>query len=92
MVRMGSPVRFRRGVPLLSRTSPPWVRRVAPSRRCRDAVRRHLADPRRVLQVRDTALVLAGHALNVVRRANDGSWCYAISLLDPGPTTATRKR
>ena len=57
-----------------------------------DADRAYLADPRRVLQVRETALVLAGHALNVVRRANDGSWCYAISLLDPGPTTATRKR
>jgi hypothetical protein len=27
------------------------------------------------------ALVLAGHAINVVRR-DDGSWRYAISLLD----------
>jgi hypothetical protein len=44
--------------------------------------RRYLADPRRVLQVRDSALVLAGHATNVVRRADDGSWRYAISLLD----------
>jgi hypothetical protein len=43
----------------------------------------YLADPRVVLQVRDTALVLAGHATNVLRRADDGCWRYAISLLDP---------
>jgi hypothetical protein len=49
-----------------------------------DSDRRYLADPRRVLQVRDTALVLAGRATNVVRRADDGSWRYAISLLDLG--------
>jgi hypothetical protein len=46
-----------------------------------DSQRSYLADPRRVLQVRDTALVLAGHAINVVRRTDDGSWRYAISLL-----------
>jgi hypothetical protein len=46
-----------------------------------DSERLYPADPRRVLQVRDTALVLAGHATNVVRRTN-GSWRYAISLLD----------
>jgi hypothetical protein len=44
--------------------------------------RLYLADPRRVLQARDTALIQAGHAINVVRRADDGSWRYAISLLD----------
>jgi hypothetical protein len=43
----------------------------------------YLADPRVVLEVRDTALVLAGHATNVLRRADDGCWRYAISLLDP---------
>ncbi len=47
----------------------------------------YLADPRRVLQVRDTALVLAGRAVNVVRRTDNGSWRYAISLL--GLETAT---
>lgn len=47
-----------------------------------DSQRTYLADPRRVLQVRDTALVLAGRATNVVRRGDDGSWRYAISLLD----------
>jgi hypothetical protein len=47
-----------------------------------DLDRGYLADPRRVLQVHDTALVLAGRATNVIRRGDDGSWRYAISLLD----------
>jgi hypothetical protein len=51
--------------------------------------RGYLADPRRILQVRDTALVVAGGAINVVRRGDDGSWRYAISLLDLEGTTAT---
>jgi hypothetical protein len=60
-----------------------------------DSQRPYLADPRRVLQVRDTALVLTGYAINVVRRADDGSWRYAISLLDldkptrPSPAPST---
>jgi hypothetical protein len=60
-----------------------------------DSQRLYLADPRRVLQVRDTALVLTGCAINVVRRADDGSWRYAISLLDldkptrPSPAPST---
>lgn len=41
----------------------------------------YVADPRRIL--RDTALVLADHATNVIQRAHDGSWRYVISLLDP---------
>jgi hypothetical protein len=48
-----------------------------------DLDRSYLANPRRVLQARDTALVLAGHALNVARRGNDGFWRYAISVRDP---------
>jgi len=55
-----------------------------------DSERLYLADPRRVLQVRDTALVLAGRAINVVRRTDNGSWRYAISLLDLD--TATQER
>ena len=50
--------------------------------------RTYVADPRRVLQARDTALVVAEHAINVVRRGSDGGWRYAISLLslrDPTP-------
>jgi hypothetical protein len=54
-----------------------------------DAERLYLADLRRVLQARDTALVLTGHAINVVRRTDHGSWRYAISLLDRHITSAT---
>ena len=43
----------------------------------------YVADPRRILQARDTALVLGRRAINVVRRRNDGSWRYAISFLEP---------
>ena len=57
-----------------------------------DLDRRYLAEPRRILQVRDTALVLADHAINVVRRGEDGFWRYAISLLDLEKTTATKQR
>jgi hypothetical protein len=48
----------------------------------------YLADPRRVLQARDSALVVARGAVNVVRRGGDGMWRYAIALLnidDPNP-------
>ena len=59
-----------------------------------ESQRLYVADPRRVLQARDTALVLAGSAVNVARRADDGSWRYAISLLDldPWPTAGTKNR
>ena len=55
-----------------------------------DSQRLYLADPRRVLQARDTALVVSGRATNVVRRTDNGSWRYAISLLDL--ETATNER
>jgi hypothetical protein len=41
----------------------------------------YVADPRRVLQAHDIALVLATHGTSVVRRGADGGWRYAISLL-----------
>jgi hypothetical protein len=41
----------------------------------------YLADPRRVVQAHDLALVLAAQGTSVVRRAADGAWRYAISLL-----------
>ncbi len=47
----------------------------------------YLTDPRQVLQVRDTALVLGAHAVNVVRRSNAGYWRYMISHLDPNGTS-----
>jgi hypothetical protein len=53
-----------------------------------EADRIYLAEPRRVLQARDTALVVADRAINVVRRGSDGAWRYTIALLflDPTPT------
>jgi hypothetical protein len=50
----------------------------------------YLADPRRVVQARDTALVVAHRAINVVRRGDDGSWRYAIALMSFDPTTERR--
>jgi ketosteroid isomerase-like protein len=52
----------------------------------------YLADPQRVLQARDTALVLAATGVNVVRRGADRRWRYAISLLDNGHTTERTNR
>ena len=45
------------------------------------ADRTYVAEPQRVLQARDTALVVADRSINVVRRGADGTWRYAISLL-----------
>lgn len=45
----------------------------------------YLADPRRVLQARDTALVVVRGGANVVRRGSDGAWRYVISLLEFDP-------
>jgi hypothetical protein len=41
----------------------------------------YVADPRRVLQARDTALVMADRGINVARRGSEGAWRYAIALL-----------
>jgi ketosteroid isomerase-like protein len=50
--------------------------------------RTYVAEPRRVVQARDTALVLADRSINVLRRGSDGAWRFAIALLslDPVPT------
>jgi ketosteroid isomerase-like protein len=50
--------------------------------------RTYVAEPRRVVQAGDTAIVLADRAINVVRRESDGAWRYAIALLslDSTPT------
>jgi hypothetical protein len=42
----------------------------------------YLADPRHVVQARDTALVLGGRSIHVAHRAADRRWRYAISLLE----------
>ena len=41
----------------------------------------YLADPRRVLQAGDTALLLGDGVINVARRSKDGTWRFAISML-----------
>jgi hypothetical protein len=41
----------------------------------------YLAGPSRVLQGRDTALIVARLGINVVRRGSDGCWRYAIAFL-----------
>ena len=50
--------------------------------------RTYVADPRQVLQARDTALVVADRSINVARRGSDRCWRYAIALLvlDDPPT------
>jgi hypothetical protein len=54
--------------------------------------RTYIAEPRRVVQARDTALVLADRAINVVRRGSDGAWRYAIALLYFDPTHTKEER
>lgn len=46
----------------------------------------YLANPRRVLEARETALVVADGAINVARRGEDGAWRYTIALLSPDTT------
>jgi ketosteroid isomerase-like protein len=54
--------------------------------------RTYVAAPRRVVQARDIALVLADSAINVVRRGSDGAWAYAIVLLALDSTTTKEGR
>ena len=51
----------------------------------------YFAAPRRVLQARDTALVLAEQGINVLRRGDDRTWRYAIALLGTDQPTDRRK-
>ena len=41
----------------------------------------YVAAPHHVIQARDTGLVVSERGINVMRRASDRSWRYAISLL-----------
>jgi Domain of unknown function (DUF4440) len=43
----------------------------------------YLAEPRRVLQVRDVALLIGRHVVNLARRGDDGTWRYDICVLLP---------
>lgn len=51
----------------------------------------YLAEPLRVVQARDTAVVLANGGINVVRRGSDGGWRYAIALLAPEHTIPNKE-
>ena len=42
----------------------------------------YVADPRRVVQARDIALIVADRAVNVARRGRDGVWRYAIVFVN----------
>ena len=54
--------------------------------------RTYLADPRRVLQARNTALIVTERGINVVRRGSDGDWRYAIALLSRDDATEEEDR
>ena len=43
--------------------------------------RSYLAEPRRIVQAGNTALIMTQHGANVVRCGTDGAWRYAIALL-----------
>jgi hypothetical protein len=46
----------------------------------------YVAAPRRVLQAREITLIIADSAINVARRGSDGTWRYAIALLNDDRT------
>ena len=49
----------------------------------------YVADPRRVVQAGDLALILGARAINVARRGGDGAWRYAIALPSAGERSET---
>jgi hypothetical protein len=49
----------------------------------------YVADPRSIVQARNTTLVVAERAINVMRRGSDGGWRYVISLIDGDDQGAT---
>jgi len=52
----------------------------------------YVAEPRRVVQARATALVVAEHGVSVARRNAGGTWRYAISLLAFDTHTTEQER
>jgi hypothetical protein len=53
------------------------ITRIAPQLWAQE--RAYFAEPRRVVQSGDIALAVGDDAINVARRAEDGSWRYAIA-------------
>ncbi len=46
-----------------------------------ESERTYVAEPQRVLQARNTALVVSDRGINVMRRGSDGAWRFAISIV-----------
>jgi len=57
-----------------------------------ESERTYLAEPCRVLQARDTGLIVTERGINVVRRGSDRAWRYAIALLSREHTTGSEDR
>jgi hypothetical protein len=57
-----------------------------------DGERTYVADPKRVLQMRDLALVVTERGIAVMHRGSDDAWRYAIALLDLDIATAREKQ
>ena len=83
---------FADGAVLLAGSAEREARGAAAIGRCATALWAHdgtyVAAPRRVVQTRDTALVLGHQSINVLRRGPDGGWRYAIALLSVPDTMA----
>ncbi len=67
-----------------------WIVRLACDIWDRDGT--YVASPRRVVQARDTGLIVSEHGINVVRRGSDGGWRYAIALLSREDTATEEDR
>jgi hypothetical protein len=52
----------------------------------------YVADPRRVMQARDIALIIAEQGINVLRRGRDGAWRYAVVLRSVDDGTERKER
>ena len=87
---------FEDGAVLIAGGQPQEARGGDEIARCATAMwerdRMYVADPRRILQARDTALVVADRGINVARRGSDGAWRYAIALLSLESTTAKEEQ
>jgi hypothetical protein len=81
LVRSGAPGEARGGRQIVQVVGELWARDLT-----------YLAEPCRVLQARDTALVVAEHGVSVARRNPGGMWRYAISLLAFDTHTTEQER
>ena len=82
---------FADGAVLVADDGPREARGAEEIARCATAMwerdRTYLADPGRILQARDTALVVTRRGINVLVRGSDGAWRYAIARLSFDDTT-----